>query len=69
MKDWHPKSWAALLMGSIVLVFVLDSFIFRIIHPDPAFVVKETAEFWKELMLAIIGGLMVWIGSEPKDKP
>lgn len=56
-------------MGSIVLVFVLDSFIFRVIHPDPAFVVKETAEFWKELMLAIVGGLMVWIGSEPKDKP
>lgn len=63
MKDWHPKSWTALLLGICVLVYILLAGLFRMVHPSPNAMAAEAVGAWKELMLAIVGGLLVWIGN------
>jgi len=64
--NWHPRSWLALLMGSVVLLFVLVTGMQRFFGMginDPN-VLADMIASWKELMLAIIGGLMVWLGGK-----
>ena len=64
--NWHPRSWLALLMGSVVLLFVLVTGMLRFFGMginDPN-VLADMIASWKELMLAIIGGLMVWLGGK-----
>jgi uncharacterized membrane protein len=64
--NWHPRSWLAILMGSIVLLFVLVTGMLRFFGMginDPN-VLADMIASWKELMLAIIGGLMVWLGGK-----
>ena len=51
-------------MGCIVLLFVLITGMLRFFGmglSDPS-VMADLIASWKELMLAIIGGLMVWLG-------
>jgi uncharacterized membrane protein len=64
VNQWHPRSWVALLLGLVVLVFVLITGLHRLFGVavnDPT-VMKDVVAGWKEIMLAIVGGLMVWIG-------
>ena len=60
---WHPKSIVALILGSTILVIVLLSGALELIHVEV--VGKESPEAigaWKEIMMAIVGGLLAWIG-------
>jgi uncharacterized membrane protein len=69
VNSWHPRSWLAILMGCIVLVFVLITGLLRFFGmgvSDPG-VMADMIASWKELMLAIIGGLMVWLGGRADD--
>jgi len=53
-------------MGSVVLLFVLVTGMLRFFGMginDPN-VLADMIASWKELMLAIIGGLMVWLGGK-----
>ena len=69
MKEWHPRSWVAILMGVIVLVFVIVTALIRLFHgvsADPK-IMADMINGWKELMLAIVGGLMVWLGGRTDE--
>lgn len=64
--NWSPRAVIALLLGVVVLIFVLFSGAHKLLHPaesSVAFVV----EAWKELLVTIVGGLLVWIGGKPKQ--
>lgn len=64
MKGWHPRSWLALLMGVAVIIFMLESGIIRMMGVTPHEGLIGAA---KEIMLALIGGLMVWLGGSRDD--
>jgi hypothetical protein len=66
MKDWHPRSWLAMLMGIAVLLFIVLSAIARIVGVNP---VTEAVGAWKEIVLSIVGGLMVWLGGTDRGGP
>ena len=53
-------------MGSVVLMFVLVTGMLRFFGMgiNDANVLADMVASWKELMLAIIGGLMVWLGGK-----
>ena len=66
MKDWHPRSWLAMIMGVAVLLFMVLVAVSRLFGVNP---MAEAVGAWKEIMLSIIGGLMVWLGGENRGGP
>lgn len=63
--NWHPKSIVALILGITVLAFVLFSGVIRlVVVPEAPQLDKSTIEAWKEILVTIVGGLLVWIGGQ-----
>jgi hypothetical protein len=51
-----------MLLGVAVLMFILLSAVARMTGVNPQ---EYSVAAWKEIVLSIVGGLMVWLGGGP----
>ena len=64
---WTPQSWVAMILGMILVIFFVASAIYRLVNPD-IFPPEHTSSAWKEIVMAIVGGLLTWMGGQNKNE-